>query len=152
MPEFVDGSKQAVETVTNYLSKGDFESLESLVKPEELNGLREKIATFSVLQREEIAIKKDDVYFSFPYQVGVMFNENDANQKRFVEITMCYHVLRGLSELKEPPPMNMGVNPDYRDKIHTLNYRFIREFSKGIEDSWTVNKLNHFRPIDQVTY
>jgi hypothetical protein len=26
-------------------------------------------------------------------------------------------------------------------------YRFIREFTKGVEDSWTINKLNHFLPF-----
>ena len=25
--------------------------------------------------------------------------------------------------------------------------RFIREFTKGVEDSWTINKLNHFLPF-----
>jgi hypothetical protein len=41
-----------------------------------------------------------------------MFDEsNDAIQKRFVEITMVFHVLRGLKELQEqgqPIPLNIG--------------------------------------------
>ena len=29
-----------------------------------------------------------------------------------------------------------------------LNYRFIREYTKGVEDSWTVNAVNHFKLMD----
>ena len=29
-----------------------------------------------------------------------------------------------------------------------LNYRFIREYTKEIEDSWTINALNHFMLLD----
>lgn len=47
-------------------------------------------------QRNQLAVDKDDVYFCFPYQIGIMFDESsDSVQKRWVEITMVYHVLRG---------------------------------------------------------
>lgn len=39
-----------------------------------------------------------------------------------------------------------SVQPEYQDKIFILNYRFIREFTKGVEDSWWVNIVNHFQP------
>lgn len=88
-----------------------------------------------------------------------MFNDDDTNtkeaeettQKRFVEITMVYHVLQGLHLMRErgeEPPLNVGLLPEFRDKIHVCNYRFIREFTKGVNDQWTVNIINHFKPND----
>lgn len=86
-------------------------------------------------------------------QVGIIFNDdNQEDQKRFVEITMVYHALRGLAQMKlrgEEPPVNMGVLPEFRDKICICNYRFVREYTKGIESDWTVNLLNHFKPSDE---
>ncbi|CAH1954992.1 unnamed protein product [Acanthoscelides obtectus] len=85
-------------------------------------------------------------------EVGIIFNEEEGKeQKRFVEITMVYHTLKGLDSMRskgEEPPVNMGMLPEYQQKISISNYRFIREFTKGVEDSWTINLLNHFRPID----
>lgn len=41
-----------------------------------------------------------------------MFDEsNERIQKRWVEITMVFHVLRGLKEMQDrgqPPPLNVG--------------------------------------------
>lgn len=66
---------------------------------------------------------------------------------------MCYHALSGLRELQEQgitPPINMGMMPEYREKIYILNYRFIREFTKGVQDEWTINAINHFKPSDHL--
>lgn len=66
---------------------------------------------------------------------------------------MCYHALAGLTELKAQgitPPLNMGVLPEYRDRIYICNYRFIREFTKGVQDDWTINAINHFKPSDNL--
>lgn len=71
------------------------------------------------------------------------------NQKRFVEITMVYHSLRGLAAMRlkgEDPPMGLGVVHEYQNRMSVCNYRFIREYTKGVESDWTVNLLNHFRP------
>nr|CAD7587247.1 unnamed protein product [Timema genevievae] len=141
--------KRAVEVVSGYLSNGNYEALQGLVTNETLQEVKSNIAEFSMQQRLELALSKEDIYFSFPYQIGVMFNDND--QQRFVEITMCYHVLKGLKELKEQgitPPINMGVLPEYRDKLQICNYRFVREFTKGVNDQWTINVVNHFKPAE----
>lgn len=68
-----------------------------------------------------------------------------------MEITMVYHSLRGLANMRshgEEPPLNMGMLPEYQQKIFICNYRFIREFTKGVDGDWTVNLLNHFKPVD----
>lgn len=30
-----------------------------------------------------------------------------------------------------------------------LNYRFVRDFTKGVHDQWRINALNHFHLIEQ---
>lgn len=128
--------------------------LEGLVDRAALADLKQSLAKMSVAERYDIQVEKEDVYFSFPYQVGVMFDESDDDsQKRFVEITMVFHVLRGLKgmiERGETVPLNVGVLPEFRDKISICNYRFIKEFTKGVDSDWTVNVVNHFKPSDYV--
>ncbi|CAH1954994.1 unnamed protein product [Acanthoscelides obtectus] len=152
LSEFVLGSKKAVEVVSKNLSEGNMEALEGLVTKDIIPILQKSLPLLSLSQRELVAIAEDDIYFCFPYQVGIIFNEEEGKeQKRFVEITMVYHTLKGLDSMRskgEEPPVNMGMLPEYQQKISISNYRFIREFTKGVEDSWTINLLNHFRPID----
>ncbi|XP_018333612.2 m-AAA protease-interacting protein 1, mitochondrial [Agrilus planipennis] len=152
LSEFVRGSKQAVEIVSSKLAEGDYTSLKGLVTNDVLTNLQKSISTMSLAQREELSIKSDDIYFSFPYQIGIIFSD-DSNNRRFVEITMVYHALRGLSVMKargEEPPLNMGMLPEYRTRILICNYRFVREFTKGVEEEWTINLLNHFKPTDLI--
>ncbi|KPJ09481.1 Uncharacterized protein C2orf47-like, mitochondrial [Papilio machaon] len=128
------------------LQKSDFQTLEGLVEKDAIAALKNAVTKLSVSQRQLLSIDKEDIFYAFPYQVGVMFDESD---KRWVEITMCYHVLKGLKQMQETgdiPPITLGVQPEFRDKIFILNYRFIREFTKGVEDSWWVNIVNHFQP------
>lgn len=64
---------------------------------------------------------------------------------------MVHHVLRGHQEMMErgdPIPLNIGVMPEFRDKLFILNYRFIRDYSKGVSDQWTLNIVNHFKPAE----
>ncbi|PSN58097.1 hypothetical protein C0J52_06493 [Blattella germanica] len=134
LPDFIFGSKQAVELVSGCLSKGELGALDNLMTSDALVEVKKNMSTFSLHQRQELAISKEDIYFSFPYQIGVMFSEDD----RLKELTQ-----QGIT-----PPLNMGMLPEYRDKIFICNYRFIREFTKGVEDQWTVNVVNHFKPVD----
>lgn len=62
---------------------------------------------------------------------------------------MIYYSLRGLQRMKEEnkdPPMNMGMLPEYQRLMFICNYRFIREYAKNVESSWTINMINHFMP------
>ncbi|XP_035905132.1 m-AAA protease-interacting protein 1, mitochondrial [Anopheles stephensi] len=154
LADFVQGAKQALQVVSSSLAGGEVKHLEGLVDRAALADLKQSIAKMSVAERYDIQVDKEDVYFSFPYQVGVMFDEsNDDSQKRFVEITMVFHVLRGLKgmiERGETVPLNVGVLPEFRDKISVCNYRFIKEFTKGVDSDWTVNVVNHFKPNDYI--
>ncbi|XP_057653263.1 m-AAA protease-interacting protein 1, mitochondrial [Diorhabda carinulata] len=152
LADFVNASKKAVEVISRKLAEGDIKSLENLVTNDIISSLQKAMSLMSMSQREQISIDTDDIYFSFPYQIGIIFNEEGAEQKRFVEITMVYHSLKGLANMRsrgEEPPLNMGMLPEYQQRISICNYRFIREFTKGVEGDWTVNLLNHFKPADE---
>uniref|UniRef100_A0A182NAR2 Juvenile hormone esterase binding protein n=1 Tax=Anopheles dirus TaxID=7168 RepID=A0A182NAR2_9DIPT len=177
LPDFIQGAKQALQAcpliallrvyniltemfngtlqvVSSSLAGGEMKQLEGLVDRATISDLKQSLSKMSVAQRYDIQVDKEDVYFSFPYQVGVMFDESDDDsQKRFVEITMVFHVLRGLKgmiERGESVPLNVGVLPEFRDKISICNYRFIKEFTKGVDSDWTVNVVNHFKPSDYI--
>lgn len=149
-----------MKVVSQKIACGDVSGLNGLVDQETADAIQKATSRMSVAQRNEINVSKDDIFFSFPYQVGIMFdddeNDDDAtnrNQKRFVEITMVYHVLRGLKEMRErgeSPPLNLGGAPEYRNKMSICNYRFIKEFTKGQESDWTINIVNHFKLGDYI--
>ncbi|KAJ6632718.1 m-AAA protease-interacting protein 1, mitochondrial [Pseudolycoriella hygida] len=154
MPNFVEGAKHAVQVVSSAVASGELNSLDGLVSPEALNEIKRNFSVMSVGQRNEIAINKEDIYFGFTYQVGVIFDESiETVQKRFVEITVVFHVLRGLQKMRDDDaaiPLNIGTLPQYRGKVSICNYRFIKQFTQGHESDWTVNVAHHFRPIDQL--
>ncbi|XP_055639663.1 m-AAA protease-interacting protein 1, mitochondrial [Toxorhynchites rutilus septentrionalis] len=151
LQDFVQGAKQALQVISSSLAGGEYKNLEGLVDRLAINDLKHSVGKMSVAQRYDLMVNKEDIYFSFPYEVGIMFDDEDASQKRFVEITMVFHVLKGLKEMVErgePIPLNIGIMPEFRDKISICNYRFIKEFTKGVESDWTVNIVSHFKPND----
>ncbi|TMW54639.1 hypothetical protein DOY81_000170 [Sarcophaga bullata] len=152
--DFCLGAKKAMQVVSSKLMNGEFTALNDLVTTEALTELKPVIQKLSVSQRRQLEVKESDIYLTFPYQVGIMFDEtNEKVQKRWVEITMVFHVLRGLQEMRdsgEEIPWNMGTLPEYQDKVFVCNYRFIKEFTTGHESDWTINIVNHFKPIDLI--
>ncbi|XP_063698463.1 m-AAA protease-interacting protein 1, mitochondrial [Culicoides brevitarsis] len=151
--EFVEGSKQALCIISSTLASGtDLDSLRGLVTQDALNEIKNSVSRMSVAQRNKLAVDKEDIYFCFPYQVGIMFDETDSVQKRWVEITMVYHVHRGVAELKargEPITLNLASKPEMEEKFSVCNYRFIKEFTKDQHSDWVVNIANHFCPSDK---
>ncbi|KAG0729878.1 hypothetical protein GWK47_029429 [Chionoecetes opilio] len=74
-----------------------------------------------------------------------------SQERIFVEITMCYHVFRGFQDHVDRTSSGEspgGVRAVYEnhDRISIANYRFIREFTKGVVDDWTISLANHFKP------
>ena len=127
-----------------------------MVSPDVIAELKPIVETLSVQQRRQLEIQTKDMYLTFPYQVGIMFDETNESkpQKRWVEITMVFHMLLGLQEMQknsETIPWNLGVLPEYQDRIFICNYRFKKEFTNGNQSDWTVNVLNHFKPIDLIS-
>jgi len=137
---FLEGAKSAVEFVSNKIAEGDFDKLR------ESNALtddcfREIVlnsSNFSMDQRHLIALSKDDIIYSFVYQIGVMLDEN--RNTRHVEITYTAHYIPEKNADTDEETQNFT---DFQRSILVLTYRFIRNYTKGVEDSWTINALNH---------
>ena len=142
---FLDGAKAAAEYVANAIAIGDFDTLQnSNVLTEDC--MREVIlnfSTFSNLQQQRLAFRKEEIIWNFIYQIGIMFD--DEKQTRHVEITYTAHYLPELEQIAE----NTENFKDLTEVVHkgagpiVLTYRFIRNYTKGVEDSWTINALNH---------
>ncbi|XP_076356606.1 uncharacterized protein LOC143249896 [Tachypleus tridentatus] len=141
--DFVVGAKQALSAVSTLLAVGDFGGLDGLVTQNAVAEIKKKYFTMNVQQRQELEVKLNDIYFCFPYQIGIMLE--DGSQQRFVEVTVVYHCLRDFDEIKKEDPSLQTIN-QYKDRIFVCNYRFIREYTKGIESEWIINRLNHFKP------
>ncbi|PVD38142.1 hypothetical protein C0Q70_00753 [Pomacea canaliculata] len=144
---FLEAATQAAVYISTCISRGDFSKLKGLVVDEAIQEIQNNYADLNYQQRRWLQIIPSEIIGKFVYEIGMMFD--DDTDKRFVEITIvlhCYHDLDkmegGLSDLYT----RLGENPE---KFYVCNYRFIREFTKGVEDSWTINKLNHFLPFVQ---
>jgi len=86
-----------------------------------------------------------------PQNKGV--DEYRPPQKRFVEITVVLHVLRGFREKSEKGEMRTLQEfiraEDTRNNVMVCNYRFFRDFTDGInQPNWIINMVNQFLPAD----
>ncbi|XP_011304871.1 uncharacterized protein [Fopius arisanus] len=145
VPEFISASKHAVDVVSHFLSRENYEALEGLVTPEVIQKLRQKICTLTSSQKELIAINKDDIYGYFPYTIRMLYEGEGENKKSFAEIFVVFYSLRGLKQLREKninPPLKMGLMPEYRDKIFVANYKFVKDYTNGIDAPWIINLCN----------
>ena len=158
---FLEGSKQAVEFVSNCLANEDFDTLEesNCVTPECLTILKLKLLNFTKPQQERLAVSKEDIWFHFIYQIGVIMDDNNPTDRQ-VEITYIAHHIkdkevnmekavdtfqakrksslqRSAMAFVETMEEIEGAGPEL------LVYRFIRNYTRGVDDSWTINGINH---------
>lgn len=147
LSEFVDGARQAFVTVSDKIADGDTSSLKGLVSDEVLESVKKSLANVSLSDRESIRRQESDVYLTFPYELGIIMNDDDAN-KRWVEIMMVYHTLRGFEQLQKENISSQGLQQK-GDRFLFANFRFSRNYSKDVkpeDSSWTINYLNYFTP------
>lgn len=140
MKDFTVGSKQALSLVSSILSQGDFQSLKGLVADDAIQEIRNNFASLNVKERQDLFIKMTDILFAFPYQIGIFFDDN--NQKRFAEITVVYHCM---NDFEEARAQGKVLTETAREDLKICNYRFIREYTKGVQSDWTINRLGHFK-------
>ena len=137
-----------MDFVSQCLSEGDFETLEEsdVVSDDCLRKLKISLALFSHLQRERLYVSQKDIFYNFIYQIGVILNDDDPKQ-RHVEITYVAHTIPNLDEMVDSPSLSFddikkaGIEHDTGPII--LACRFIRNYSKGVSDSWTLNAINY---------
>ncbi|XP_057323989.1 uncharacterized protein LOC130666753 [Microplitis mediator] len=153
MIEFSDGSKQAVEVVSHALAEEDYDSLQGLVIPDVIEKLRKRISLLSEEQKKLIPIKKGEIYANFPYSIDVRREGDEDRERVFADITMAYYSLRGFEEMQkrgELPPLEMGIMPEYREKIYLSNYRFTREYTENVTSSWIVTMCNELMLVTAI--
>jgi len=147
MQEFIEGAKYAMCSVSKALASEDYESLQGLVTNDVINTLRNKINTLSNEQKQLISVAEDDVTGMFPYEVGIIFDDNKAEEK-FIEITVISYIIKNRKNLTEEVDSTAVISTDEELKRRSFitNYRFIREYSKKSDNAWTINYINHFMP------
>ena len=72
-----------------------------------MNELKRNISFFSAVQRERLHVAKEDIFYNFIYQIGVMMNDDEEKPTRHVEITYVGHQIRNLDEKAEQMPMSL---------------------------------------------
>ncbi|XP_050418744.1 m-AAA protease-interacting protein 1, mitochondrial [Patella vulgata] len=130
---FLAGAEQAVVVVSQLVGEGKFSDLNGLVEDEAIKEIERNYGYLNIKQKNEIPVKREDIIHRFIYEIGMMFDDN--SKKRFVEITV---VVFG----EKDRPLSTRFFPDI-NRCFICNYRFIKEFTKGVESDWTINKLNH---------
>ena len=100
-------------------------------------------------ERRLLTVAEEDIYFTFVYQIGIMMEDHPTEENvstRHVEITWCGHSFPDyvdvVARLKNP--LDVKKHMDEHGGPMVLNYRFIKDFTKGVEDSWSINALNQF--------
>ena len=104
---------------------------------------------FTSAEREALALDQEDIYIGFSFQVGIMMEDHptEENQStRHVEITWVGHSFPDYAQVVEKfqNPLEVKKFMDQHGGPMVLNYRFIKDFTKGVEDTWSINALNHF--------
>jgi len=167
LSQFKEGAQHAVVKVSNSLADGDLEELEGCVTPECLDMMGKNLSLFSDSQREALRIPStDDILKSFVFQVGILMEDHPTekdqhirhveitwvgkvfpNHQHFIDEQMKKAMMTGTPSISQSV---RGIKNEIEERGGPLivNYRFIRDFTKGVEDSWTINAANHFRVLD----
>ncbi len=75
--DFLRGAKQALFIIANAISVGDLESVKEMLEEEAYNEIKENMKRCSSEQLAQFALSTlEDVYMTFPYQVGIIMNDN----------------------------------------------------------------------------
>eukprot|EP00095_Tigriopus_kingsejongensis_P007404 maker-scaffold112_size353035-snap-gene-2.31 protein:Tk07404 transcript:maker-scaffold112_size353035-snap-gene-2.31-mRNA-1 annotation:"hypothetical protein L798_02236" len=155
LQEFKAGARAAVAEVSQCLTKGkcisDLEPLEGLMSPDCLKEVRRQLSLFSLSQRKMLDIQANDIMSTFIYQIGIIMNEeheeeDTKKQVRHVEITIIAHAFQNFEALAEVSSgaLDFKRTMDEQGGPLVVNCRFIRDFTKGVDDQWTINALNYF--------
>lgn len=166
---FMDGAAKAVEVVSSAMSEGDFTALEPLLETKCLDDIKRKLSFTTAEQREQLKVKAENMYGQFLYEIGIMFDETEEDvkkQRRWVEITFVAHSHPKFDDTHGDAVGVLQSAANYRGSVVkesvkriketvesgggpvVLNYRFLREFSKGVDPStthWSISSINHFR-------
>lgn len=130
-----------------------------MVDEETINKMRYIVGSMTPEQRQLLIVNDSDIQWIFPHEIQFITKENTVENKSrfFVEIMVVIHAYRDndveLSDFffKSSNLPNDGDLLDKMEKHYSVaNYRFIKEFTKGVEDDWTINHIFHVKPTDNM--
>lgn len=136
------------------LAQASFDDLQDMVDDDTIDKMRHVVGSMTPEQRQWIPIQESDIQWIFPYEIQFITKENAVENKSrfFVEIMVVIHAYRDtdveLSDLLGKP--NGEVMNKLEKNYSVANYRFIKEFTKGVEDDWTINHILHVKPTDEM--
>lgn len=146
--EFSKGTLQAVATVSNMISKGDFEPLTNLVHSNALETIKNNYKLLDSKQKSSIAVDPNDVQV----QVHYMFEEAKADSSLFVKMGLLYYVVPGfynaIQQAMFDPLKQMEIRKKFQDDLIVVDYRFVREYATDSSSDWLITELNHWAIID----
>lgn len=131
-----------------------------MVDEETIDKMRYIVGSMTAEQRQLLIVNDSDIRWIFPHEIQFITKENVVENKSrfFVEIMVVIHAYRDkdveLSDfLFKSSNLNLseGEVMDKLEKNYSIaNYRFIKEFTKGVDDDWTINHIFHVKPTDEL--
>lgn len=132
-----------------------------MVDEETINKMRYVVGSMTPEQRKLLIVNDSDIQWIFPHEIQFITKEIVAENKSrfFVEIMVVIHAYRDndveLSDFfLKSPNLNLTSEGELLAKLEkhysVANYRFIKEFTKGVEDDWTINHIFHVKPTDEL--
>ncbi|XP_015789759.1 uncharacterized protein LOC107366652 [Tetranychus urticae] len=135
----LDGAKQALFVISDNLSRADTNTLEGLIAPKALEVVKENLVKFNPTQLADLKVEEQDVVFWLAKEIKTI----EEADRKFIEFTVIFHVIRDHQEKMANPEKRSFFMPD--PDMTFCNYRFIREYTKGVDGEWICNRLNHFK-------
>ena len=83
-------------SISNSISRGDFESLKGLVRDESIEIIKNNFSLLSAQQKEQIATRKEDIHLRRLHVFETVSNQNGVT---YVKIGMLFQILPGISNM-----------------------------------------------------
>lgn len=146
--EFSKGTLQAVVTISNMISKGEFNGLKGLVHDSAIEKVKQNYELLDANQKSVLAVNPSDVQV----QVHYLFEEAKADSSLFVKMGLLFYVVPGFFEAMQQamldPIKQMDIRRKFQDDLIVADYRLVREYSQKGPSEWIITELNHWAVAD----
>ncbi|XP_029957895.1 m-AAA protease-interacting protein 1, mitochondrial [Salarias fasciatus] len=144
--EFHRGIKQALVHVSDKMSRGRYHELRGLASNEVIEYVEKKCTSLTAAQRQQLAVKMDDIIFVLPEEVSVIFDNSGG---KFCSIVMRFWLVSTHEGPDDPEGIKIfkvasSEEGGPQKKIATAVYEFHRELTRGASDDWTVTTVWHY--------
>jgi len=134
-----------METVSKNLAVRNYDALTGMIAEDALEIIKENVDRMTEKERREIALDRKNILRVYWHAIKLSEDRDMVPPKRFVEITVKYHVLDG--QLVEPTGVSKIIGKMERHTFICV-YRFRKNFTEGVSGDWVINFLTHYRMSD----